>query len=118
MARIASGILASAIIKATQGLGGSAYVMRRGAQESGAIFVTFYKEDSRLYDIYEPVAQAFLSDEKSNSGKRYFSLLEEDQDSLQVSDRFEREAKFDPDCWVIELEGLSVDQLADFIPLI
>lgn len=97
---------------------GSAYISRRGSEEAGAIFITLYDRETRSVSLYEPAPQSLASEENIDRDSRAFSLLGEGLDDLAISDRFKSEAKFDPDFWVVELEGISIDALDAVLTII
>lgn len=101
--RLTSDFWVSALIRKVQGEGGFAYLARRGSKEAGAIFI---KISSRLgtCDLYSPAPQT--SYEEDNDGERIFLRVLHDVDDVKVSERMERETRFDPDLWLIELEDV------------
>jgi len=102
--RLTSDFWVSALIRKVQGDGGFAYLARRGSKEAGAIFI---KISSRLgtCDLYSPAPQT--SYEENSDGERMFLRILHDVDDLKVSERMERETRFDPDLWLIELEDVA-----------
>jgi len=99
--RLKSSIFVSALIRQVNGEGGFATVLNKGAEEAGAIFIIHAK--SRLVsDLYGPAPQSFFED--SNSGERVFELLASEEGTTQIRDRVNAQRRFDPDCWVVELE--------------
>lgn len=118
MARVKSSILVAAIARLVSQENGAAYISRRGSDEAGAIFVALYDRATRSVSLYEPAPQALASDENIDRDSRAFTLLGEGLDDLALSERFESEARFDPDFWVIELEGVSIDTLNDVLTII
>ena len=102
--RLTSDFWVSALIRRVQGEGGFAYLARRGATEAGAIFI---KVSSRLgtCDLYSPAPQT--SYEEGNDGERKFLRILHDADDMTASDRMQREIRFDPDLWLVELEDVA-----------
>jgi hypothetical protein len=82
---------------AVEGVG--AVLRRRGASEAGAIFVTLDRLDGTA-SLYGPAPQSFVDD----TGGRLFTPLLENVASQQIEERMLREARFDPDFWLIEIE--------------
>ena len=118
MARIKSSILVAAISRLANQNNGAAYISRRGSEEAGAIFITLYDRQSRSLSLYEPAPQALSADAHIGKDSRAFTLLGDGLDDLALSERFEKEARFDPDFWVVELEGISIDALDDVLTII
>jgi len=118
MARIKSSILVAAITRLASQQNGAAYISRRGSEEAGAIFIALYDRVARSVSLYEPAPQSLASDENIDRDSRAFTLLGEGLDDLALSERFESEARFDPDFWVIELEGVSIEALDELVTVI
>jgi len=101
--RVTSDLWVSALVRRMFGAGGYAAVSRRGATEAGAIFIM---ERSRLgrYALFGPAAQASYGEGKPQD--RVFTRLLDDVEEADIARRLEREGRFDPDIWVVELEGV------------
>jgi hypothetical protein len=94
---------------ATAGLVG--VLRRRGAAEAGAIFIKVDRLDGTA-SLYGPAPQALVED----AGVRRFTALLTDVPAYEVEERMAREARFDSDYWLIEVEsrtGLHGLDLAD-----
>lgn len=102
--RLTSDFWVSALIRRVQGDGGFAYLARRGSKEAGAIFI---KVSSRFgaCDLYSPAPQT--SYEENSDGDRIFLCILHDVDDLKRAERMEREVRFDPDLWLLELEDVA-----------
>ena len=102
--RLTSDFWVSALIRKIQGEGGFAYLARRGSKEAGAIFI---KVSSRLgtCDLYSPAPQT--SYDEHHDGERMFLRILHEVDDVKASERMEREIRFDPDLWLIELEDVA-----------
>lgn len=111
--RVTSEFWIAALVRRAFGAGGFAAVERRGAAEAGAIFVVARGRFGNVR-LYAPAPQA--SYDAGPAGGRLFQLLPlaEGEDALRA--RIEREMRFDPDLWVVELE---VDDalLGELVPL-
>ncbi len=101
--RLTSDFWVSALIRKVQGAGGFAYLARRGSTEAGAIFI---KVSSRLgtCDLYAPAPQTSY---EGDSGERLFVALLKDADDMAADERMQREIRFDPDLWLVELEDIA-----------
>lgn len=102
--RLTSDFWVSALIRRIQGEGGFAYLARRGSKEAGAIFI---KVSSRFgtCDLYSPAPQTFYED--STDGERMFLCILREANDTKAGKRMEREVRFDPDLWLIELEDVA-----------
>lgn len=103
--RVTSDLWVSALVRRVFGAGGFAAVVNRGATEAGAVFVL---ARGRLGEValYGPAPQT--SYDSSRPDDRFFSVLAAGDDPAVLDARLEREKKFDPDIWVVEIEGGSV----------
>lgn len=99
--RLKSDIFVSALVRRVFGLGGYAAVLRKGAEEAGAIFI---RQRSRLgiETLYAPAPQSFF-DGNVIPG-RLFEIRLQEAEGEAVDQAIVREIRFDPDCWVVEIE--------------
>lgn len=98
--RVTSGLFVAALLRRSFGAGAFAAVLRRGAEEAGAVFVTVDRLD-RTIDLYGPAPQSAYEDRPT---ERLFRRLVEAGPAEEVNARIAREAKFDPDIWVVAIE--------------
>ncbi len=112
MVRLTSDFWVSALIRKVEGAGGFAYLARRGAGVAGAIFVRVSGCSGRS-DLYAPAPQASYDDEAD--GERRFQRILHEADDLAIGERMEREIRFDPDLWLVELENIGAT--AEFLAL-
>lgn len=96
--RVTSDLFVSHLVRRVFSDGGFAAVARKGAEAAGAIFVVQRGRDGAIR-LYGPASQTHSSDE----GDRRF-MAEEDLDEAALTMRFDREGRFDPDFWVVEIE--------------
>ncbi len=96
--RLTSEIFAAALVRRVFGDGGFAAIERRGAEAAGAVFVVARGRGGELA-LFGPAPQSLADD----GGERLF-LREAAADEEALRRRFEREARFDPDFWVVEIE--------------
>lgn len=99
--RVTSDLWISALTRRIFSGGGFAAIARRGATEAGAIFIV---ERLRLGELrlYAPAAQT--SYDAARPEDRRFSLVLTTVDESEIAARVERESRFDPDVWVVEIE--------------
>jgi hypothetical protein len=103
--RVTTDLWVSALMRRVFGGGGFAAVVKRGATEAGAVFVL---ARGRLGEValFGPAPQTSYDSAKPDD--RFFSPLAADGDAAALEARLEREKKFDPDIWVVEIEAGTV----------
>lgn len=99
--RVTSALWVSALVRRYNGLGAIATVARRGAEEAGAIFVIVDRLAGTA-DLYGPAPQS--SFDEARPSDRLFQKLIDGESGEAISARIERERKFDPDLWLVEIE--------------
>ena len=100
MARLRSDLVIAAILRRAQSAGATAVLRRRGAGEAGAIFISVDYLDGRI-DLYGPAPPRM---DESDEGIRRFDRILNDAIGPDVSERMDREVKFDSDLWWVEIE--------------
>lgn len=98
--RVTSDLFVSALLRRVFAAGGYGAVARRGAAEAGAVFLTVRARDGTL-TLYAPAAQADYTD--ADPGDRRFAAATTGDDAV-IEARIEKELRFDPDIWVVEVE--------------
>jgi len=100
--RVTSDLWVSVLLRRVQSAGGFAAVLRRGATEAGAIFVVLR---SRLGEmkLYGPAPQ-IAYEEEGKPQDRFFSEMLGAADEEALKARLDKEMRFDPDLWVVEIE--------------
>ena len=103
--RVTTDFWISALLRRVFSAGGFAAVVKRGATEAGAVFVL---SRGRLGEVslFGPAPQTSYDSAKPDD--RFFTLLGAGDDAGTLDARLEREKKFDPDIWVVEIEAGSV----------
>jgi len=100
-ARLRAEIWAGAYLRRRNADGAAAVVVRRGDPDAGAIFVKVY-QGSGAARLFAPAV--------SPEGERGFrDVMRGSAPEPDVDARIAREAGFDPDIWVIEVEDASGD---------
>ena len=99
--RVTSDLWVSALVRRVFADGGFAAIERKGAHEAGAIFIV---RRSRMgeFELFGPAAQTSYDEEKPQD--RQFSLLLASFEDDAVKGRLEREMRFDPDVWIVEVD--------------
>jgi hypothetical protein len=100
MSRLRSDIFVAALIRRCIVENVPAMLRRRGAQESGSIFVKVDRLDTTA-DLYVPAAQALV---ESDSAGRIFERVMLAAPAYEVEARLTKEIRFDPDLWIVEIE--------------
>ncbi|WP_102957754.1 DUF1491 family protein [Mangrovicella endophytica] len=108
--RITSEIFVAQLVRRVFSAGGFAAVGRRGAEAAGAIFVLVRHRGGAI-ELYGPAVQT----ESAEDGSRRF-MREDVADEEALERRFEREARFDPDFWVVEIEVDKAETFIDIVP--
>lgn len=75
--------------------------IRKGAQQAGAIFVIHNHLDGHA-SLYAPAPQALLEDD--TSGRKFERVLQT-KTMQEIEEYLEKQARFDPDLWIIETES-------------
>lgn len=103
--RLTSEFYVSALLRRVFGAGGFGAVLRRGATEAGSIFVLCRRSFGAV-SLYGPAAQA--SYDSARPEERLFTLIADEVPEDEVTRRLEREQKFDPDIWIVEVEPAAI----------
>lgn len=103
--RVTTDLWVSALVRRVFGSAGFAAVIQRGATEAGAVFVLTRDRFGEV-TLFGPAPQT--SYDEARPDERLFGELEKTADEVVVNARLERERKFDPDIWVVEIEPGSV----------
>ena len=99
--RLKSSIFVSALMRQENINGAFATILNRGAEEAGAIFIVHLRSGGKA-DFYGPAPQSLM--DASDNLERWFECLGEGLDEDAVSARMASQLKFDPDCWIVEIE--------------
>ncbi|SCW29931.1 hypothetical protein SAMN02927900_00355 [Rhizobium mongolense subsp. loessense] len=109
--RLRTDIFVSALVRRVFARGDFAAIEKKGAEEAGAIFIRQHFRDG-LETLYAPAPQSFFDEEES--GMRLFEIRLDKAEAEEVRELLDRERKFDPDLWIVELEA---DDVAEIVPL-
>lgn len=99
--RLTSEFWISALLRRVRGMDGYGYLVRRGSTEAGTIYLKIRNRDG-LYDLYMPAPQTGYESERPE--ERMFTLYLQSVDEDTVNQRLEKELRFDPDLWLVEIE--------------
>ena len=100
--RLKSNIWVAAYIRRCQTENIFAVVRRHGADDAGAIFVKLALLDGRAM-LFTPAPQSAY-DESRPSERAFIAAAAEPQPEQAVEERLNKEVRFDPDVWIVELE--------------
>ena len=94
--RLKAGIYVKALIRRAEIAGASAYVVRRGAEEAGALFLKLARLDGTC---------TVLNQARRGEGELvWMKPLGETSDDAAATQYFEKQMRFDPDLWIVEIE--------------
>lgn len=103
--RLKSAIFVSALLRTVHARGDFGAVLRKGAEDAGAIFIVHARGPS-ANDLYGPAPQLFI--DADSGAERFFECIGREMDSETLAESLERQASFDPDCWMVELETVTL----------
>lgn len=108
--RLTTDFWASALVRRVFGSGGYAAVLRRGADSAGALFLIVRSRDGTS-SLFGPAPQQVYDEAKPD--ERIFTHLQSGLMPGEEEARMEREIRFDPDLWMIEIEpgGVAIEEL-------
>jgi hypothetical protein len=99
--RLKTEIFVSALIRRIFSDGGFAAVERKGQEDAGALFVTQRFRDGTVH-LFAPAPQT--SFEEGEAQGRKFERRLEAAGEPEIREALQRETRFDPDLWVVEVE--------------
>ncbi|MEP4031858.1 MULTISPECIES: DUF1491 family protein [Stappiaceae] len=99
--RVTSDFFVTALVRRIFAENGFAAIQKKGAPEAGAIFVAVDRLDG-TYDFYGPAPQAMFMDQPQG---RLFEQILEKVPRSDITARLEREARMDPDYWMVEVDS-------------
>ncbi|BDA83674.1 hypothetical protein Sa4125_12160 [Aureimonas sp. SA4125] len=107
--RVTSALFVSQLVRRIFSDGGFAAVERQGAEAAGAIFVLVRARDGQV-TLFGPASQTHSADD---GGRRFMREAMQGADALER--RLAREARFDPDFWVVEIETGAPENYLDIV---
>ncbi len=102
--RVTTELWISSVVRRAFSSGGYAVIARRGAAEAGTVMI-LVRDRFGETTLYGPAPQTSYDDAKPEE-RRFVELLRTTEDDA-VQARIDRELRFDPDVWVLDLD---VDQ--------
>lgn len=89
-----------------------AAVERHGADDAGAIFIRIRHRDG-TESLAAPAPQTAFDDD--HAGARLFEIRKTRVPEAEIAETLAREARFDPDLWVVEIETDSPENYLDLV---
>ncbi|MBC7281132.1 DUF1491 family protein [Hoeflea sp.] len=110
--RLKAGIYVAALFRRVFADGGMAAVERRGAEEAGAIFIRIRHRDGSE-SLAAPAPQTAFDED--HPGTRLFEIRKARVPEADITEALAREARFDSDIWVVEIETDSPETYLDLV---
>jgi hypothetical protein len=105
IARLKTEIYVKALIRRAEIAGASAYVIRHGSDEAGALYLKLSRPDRSC---------TVLSQARRGEGELvWIKPLGEASDEEAASKYFEKQFRFDPDIWIVEIEDRDDQTFVD-----
>lgn len=94
--RLKTGFFVRALIRRVEVAGAQAYVVKKGSEEAGTIFLKIARLDGTC---------TVLNQARAGEGELVWSRpLGETCDEARAKTYFDKQMKFDPDLWIVEIE--------------
>lgn len=110
--RLKAGIFVAALTRRVFSDGGMAVVERHGADDAGAIFVRIRHRDG-TESLAAPAPQTAFDDDHPDG--RLFEMRKSHVPEAEISEALAREARFDSDIWVVEIETETPETYLDLV---
>jgi len=95
-ARLKAGIFVRALIRRAEVAGAQAYVVRKGSEEAGAVLLKVSRLDGTC---------TVLNQATAGEGERVWARpLGGACDEARAAAYFDKQVRFDPDLWIVEIE--------------
>ena len=101
MARLTSDMFVAGLIRTAASHNCSAMLVRRGADQAGAIFIVTQNPD-RTCNLYAPAPQMMMH---AADDDRKFELRLENVTEREIDAALQAEQRFDSDIFIVELSG-------------
>jgi hypothetical protein len=98
--RVTTSVWVSALVRRCYAEGAFPAIVRHGADQAGAIFIVV-DHMAGTADLYAPAPQSSFDE---TTPDRLFQRILENVQRDAISARLEREIRFDPDLWIVEVE--------------
>jgi hypothetical protein len=94
--RLKAGIFVRALIRRVEVAGASAYVVRKGTEEAGAVYLKLSRLDGTC-TILEQVR-------RGEGDLAWMKPIGDAIDDERAKAYFDKQVRFDPDLWIVEIE--------------
>ncbi len=95
MIRLKSAVYVQALIRRCESAGVSAFLVRHGSEEAGAILIKVNRLDGSC---------VVLSQARRDEEAVWLRPLGETSDESRAAEYFARQLRIDPDLWIVEIE--------------
>lgn len=102
--RVTSDLFVSALLRRIFSSGGYGAVVRRGATEAGAVFITTRDRVGKVR-LFGPAEQSAYDEARPDDRMFRQRAATSDEETQKILDR---ELRFDPDIWIVEIEPGTV----------
>jgi hypothetical protein len=99
--RLRTDFWVAALRRRAEAAGAYVSIARRGAEEAGTIYVLVDRRNGS-FDLYGPAPQSLFAE--ATEADRLFSPIAQGGSEAELRSRMERELRFDPDLWLIDIE--------------
>lgn len=110
MARLKSEIFVSALLRRYQAQGLFATILRKGQADAGAIYIVVRARDAQMR-LFMPADQMSYQEDAAERLFQERKIASE----LELSTFIEKESRFDPDFWLIEIEDDALNVPVDLV---
>lgn len=111
--RLRTDFWAGVLRRRAEAAGAYVSIARRGAEEAGAVFLIVRSGDGGV-DLYGPAPQSVFAEARPS--ERLFLRLAEAVSEDEARRLIEREVRFDPDLWVIDIDDREKRTFVDIAP--
>ncbi len=112
--RVTTEVWVGALLRRMFGEGDYGLVERRGASEAGAVFLRVLHRDG-TGSLLGPAPQVAFDTEKPRD--RCFEMRLSGVSADEIDALLERERRFDPDLWIVELETDDPSTYVEIMPV-
>ena len=112
--RLKSGIWVAAYLRRCRTEGAEALLRRRGAEEAGAVFIKVARLDGTA-EVFAPAPQTAFDEARPADRAFAPGLKTQPAPETDVEAYLARQVKFDPDCWIVEVEDRAGRNFLDLV---
>jgi hypothetical protein len=112
--RVTTSLFVAALIRRATNAGAAAVVHRHGSDEAGALFISVDHLDGTV-DLYSPAPNSAFVDEPALPTDRLFTQVAAAVTDADIAARLAREARFDPDLWIVAIEDRQGRAFVDLV---